>query len=92
MQNIITWIINILTNIKNTTFKLITIFINIINNRFSTWLNKDCYGKRIYKNIKIYIINIPRQDILPLIVFILAKLYLILIIYLSFLDILSVNY
>jgi len=82
----------IINNIKNFIINLIPILIKIINNR----LNQDCFGKRLYRNIKNINIKLPwfikgKQDILPICTFIFANFYLFSILYLIFLSILT-NY
>ena len=85
----IAWVIDNFNRIKKNIIKLIQIFIINVNNR----LNKDCLGKRWIKNIKNFTlkINFTRQDIIPLITFIIAKIYIGLIFFLGFLEMFSVN-
>lgn len=75
-------IINKINNIKNS----LTIAIKDICNKIKNRFNKDCFGKRLFKNLKNIIHFKFTRDILPFLSLITAKLYLFFIIYLSLLD------
>jgi len=85
LVGIIYYIIKNIKNLKKSFFILLGDMSKNLKNR----LNQDCLGKRLIKGIKNILKFKLHSEVIPIITLITAKLYLLLILYLSISDLIN---